>query len=271
MELAFHDVHVEIRGKRLLSELNLRIDAGEVLGLVGPNGSGKSTALRCAYRALRPSAGVVRVAGGDIQQLNLRESAQQVAALTQEGGSDFDFTVSEVVAFGRTPHHRGNEPLTRREQKLCEQAMDQVDILHLADRGILELSGGEKQRVLIARALVQEPKVLILDEPTNHLDIRHQIELLAMVRRSELTVVLVLHDLNLAAATCDRLGVLSGGNLVAVGTPQDVLTPDLLLDVFGINATVVAHPLTNAPQVLFALDAAAPPTPAITRNERSIK
>lgn len=256
MELDFDNVRVTIRGKQLVSALSLSVGTGEVVGLVGPNGSGKSTALRCAYRALKPSTGTVRISGQDIQELGMRQSARRIAALTQEGGSDFDFTVTEVVAFGRTPHQRGNEPLTAREQELCHRAMEQVDILHLADRGILELSGGEKQRVLIARALVQEPEVLILDEPTNHLDVRHQIQLLSMVRRSELTIMVVLHDLNLAAATCDRLGVLCNGRLVALGTPQEVLTSELLLEVFGIKATVVTHPFTNTPQVLFSLDSA---------------
>ncbi|MDG4787776.1 ABC transporter ATP-binding protein [Micromonospora sp. WMMD1102] len=131
--------------------------------------------------------------------------------------------------------------------------MARLDIVHLADRGVLSLSGGERQRVLVARALVQEPEVLVLDEPTNHLDIRHQIELLSLLRDASLTVLVVLHDLNLAAATCDRIGVLSGGRLVAAGTPAEVLTAELVRDVFGVDATVVAHPLTGDPQLLYAL------------------
>lgn len=132
--------------------------------------------------------------------------------------------------------------------------MDRLDIRHLAHRGVLTLSGGERQRVLLARALVQEPEILVLDEPTNHLDVRHQVDLLSMLRGSGLTVLVVLHDLNLAAAACDRLGVLSHGRLVASGTPAEVLTTRLVADVFGVRASVVAHPLTGDPQLLYSLD-----------------
>jgi iron complex transport system ATP-binding protein len=187
-------------------------------------------------------------------RLRARLKAQVgVAALTQENGSDLDFTVAEVVALGRVPHQRGNGPLTTREQELCANAMDAMDVTHLAHRGVLTLSGGERQRVLMARALVQEPRVLVLDEPTNHLDVRHQIHLLSLLRRIGVTTLVVLHDLNLAAAACDRIGVLQNGHLVTTGAPADVLTPDLVHDVFGVQATVVPHPLTGAPQLLYRL------------------
>ena len=224
MDLQIDDLTVTVDGRELVHRLNLTAPSGEVVGLVGPNGSGKSTALRCVYRALQPSAGAVRIGGDDVWQLPLRESAQRTAALTQEGGADFDFTVAEVVALGRTPHTRGNAPLSEPERALCRRAMQQTDVLHLEGRGVLTLSGGEKQRVLIARALVQQPRVLVLDEPTNHLDLRHQVQLLRHLRRCGLTVVVVLHDLNLAAAVCDRIGVLAEGRLVASGTPGEVFT-----------------------------------------------
>ncbi|WP_416904460.1 ABC transporter ATP-binding protein [Micromonospora echinospora] len=253
MELTLDTVTVAVDGQVLLRQLSLTVGAGEIVGLVGPNGSGKSTALRCVYRALKPTRGVVRIGGDDLAGLPMSRTARSVAALTQEGGTDLDFTVAEVVALGRAPYLRGNQALGQRERQLCEQAMEKLGVAHLAGRGVLSLSGGERQRVLVARALVQEPEVLVLDEPTNHLDIRHQIELLALLKHSGLTVLVVLHDLNLAAATCDRLGVLSAGALVATGTPREVLTPDLLHDVFGVRVTVVAHPLTGDPQLLYSL------------------
>ncbi|WBB80705.1 ABC transporter ATP-binding protein [Micromonospora sp. WMMD882] len=259
MELSLSEVTVAVDGRRIVRELSLHVDRGETVGLVGPNGSGKSTALRCVYRALRPTRGVVRVGGTDLATLSLRDSARTVAALTQDGGADLDFTVAEVVALGRVPHLRGNRPLSRRERELCASAMTRLGIDHLADRGVLGLSGGERQRVLVARALVQEPDVLVLDEPTNHLDVRHQIELLSLLRDADVTVLVVLHDLNLAAAACDRIGVLADGALVAVGAPWEVLTPPLLQDVFGVAATVVAHPLTGDPQILYALRPPADP------------
>lgn len=256
MDLRLDGVSVEIDGNVIVRDLSLDVPEGRIVGLIGPNGSGKSTALRCVYRALRPSRGVVWLGSDDLSTLKLRRSARSVAALTQDGGTDLDFTVAETVALGRAPHLRGNQPLSERERGLCRWAMAQLDVLHLADRGMLALSGGERQRVFVARALVQEPQVLVLDEPTNHLDVRHQIELLSLLRGSGLTVLVVLHDLNLAAAACDRLGVLSGGRLVATGTPAEVLTADLVREVFGVVVSVVTHPLTGDPQLLHSLDSA---------------
>ncbi|PDP89474.1 ABC transporter ATP-binding protein [Glycomyces fuscus] len=254
MDLRLEGVSVTVAGAELVRELSLEVPGGRVVGLVGPNGSGKSTALRCVYRALRPTHGTVWLDGEDLSGLSLRRSARSVAALTQEGGGDLDFTAAELVALGRTPHQRGNRPLDARERELCREAMERMDVAHLADRGVLSLSGGERQRVLVARCLVQEPRVLVLDEPTNHLDVRHQIGLLSLIRRTGVTVLVVLHDLNLAAAVCDRIGVLSGGSLVAAGTPREVLVPELVERVFGVRATVVPHPLTGDPQLLYTLD-----------------
>ncbi|MGP4111767.1 ABC transporter ATP-binding protein [Streptomyces sp. 4N509B] len=252
-KLRLDGLGVEVDGQALVHGLSLTASPGRITGLVGPNGSGKSTALRCVYRALKPTTGTVWLDDRELSALSRRESARSVAALTQESGSDLDFTVEEVVALGRTPHLRGNQALSDRERELCRRAMAELDVLHLAGRGVLTLSGGERQRVLAARALVQEPTVLVLDEPTNHLDIRHQIELLTLLRRTGTTVLVVLHDLNLAAAVCDRIGVLAGGTLVTAGAPREVLTPELVREVFGVAATVVPHPLTGDPQLLYSL------------------
>lgn len=253
MDLTLDALTVVSDGKSLVRELSLHAGSGSVVGLIGPNGSGKSTALRCVYRALRPTSGTIRVGEDDLSRLTMRRSAQLVAAMTQDGSVDLDFTVEEVIALGRSPHLNGNQALSDRERDLCEQAMDRLDLRHLARRGVRGLSGGERQRVLLARALVQEPEILVLDEPTNHLDVRHQIALLSLLRGSALTVVIVLHDLNLAAAACDRLAVLSHGRLVATGTPAEVLTAELVKDVFGVEASVVPHPLTGDPQLLYSL------------------
>lgn len=253
MELRLDTVSVRAAGRTLVRELSLDVGAGQVVGLVGPNGSGKSTALRCVYRALRPSGGTVWLDDRELATLSLRQSARAVAVLTQEGSTELDFTAAELVALGRAPHLRGNQALSARERELCRSAMARLDVLHLADRGVRTLSGGERQRVLAARALVQEPSVLVLDEPTNHLDVRHQIGLLSLLRDSGLTVLVVLHDLNLAAAACDRIGVLAEGALVAAGPPRQVLTAELVRDVFGVTATVVPHPVSGDPQLLYSL------------------
>ncbi|WP_116040593.1 ABC transporter ATP-binding protein [Amycolatopsis palatopharyngis] len=251
MRLDLEAISVEIADATLIRALELTVGSGEILGLVGPNGSGKSTALRCIYRALSPTTGVVRLDGDDIATQSLRTTAQSVAALTQESHTELDFTVAEVVALGRFPHLRGNQALSESELELCHRAMLRTEVTHLADRGMLSLSGGERQRVLIARALVQEPRLLVLDEPTNHLDVHHQVQLLTFLRECGLTVVVALHDLNLAASTCDRLAVLRQGRLVATGTPADVLEPGLIRQVFGVTPSIVPHPRTGVPQLLF--------------------
>ncbi|WP_260189433.1 ABC transporter ATP-binding protein [Actinophytocola gossypii] len=252
-ELTFDELSVTVDQHPIVRELRLDVPAGEVVGLVGPNGSGKSTVLRCVYRAMAPSGGAVRLDTTDLATLTPRESAKRIAALTQENSVDLDFTVAEVVAFGRTPHLPGNRSLSARDRDVCRDAMARLDVLRLAERSVLSLSGGERQRVLIARALAQEPEVLVLDEPTNHLDLRHQVELLTLLRNSGRTVLVVVHDLNLAAVACDRIGVLAGGVLVASGTPADVLTPELVREVFGVDVVVVRHPENGAPQLLHSL------------------
>ncbi|GAA2424502.1 ABC transporter ATP-binding protein [Streptomyces glaucus] len=261
MRLDIEDVTVEAAGARLVEDIRLTVDDGSFVGLVGPNGSGKSTLLRCAYRALRPAAGAVRIDGDDVHALAPRAAARVLAALPQESSAEFDFTVAEVVAMGRLPHR---ERTAAEDREICAQAMDRTGVGHLADRGFLALSGGEKQRVLIARALAQRPSVLVLDEPTNHLDIAHQLDVLSLVRASGLTVLAALHDLNLAAAHCDVLYVISGGRIVASGPPHDVLRPDLLGEVFGVRAHPVRHPGTGAVQLLFDLlpTASQGPTPS---------
>ncbi|MFB6550912.1 MULTISPECIES: ABC transporter ATP-binding protein [unclassified Streptomyces] len=251
MQIDIDTVTVEISGARVLEDVSLRAGSGQVVGLVGPNGSGKSTLLRCVYRALRPTAGAVRLGGDDLVAMSARESARRLAALPQEVVAEFDFTVAEVVAMGRLPHQGAVARETDEDRRTCAAALDGVGAGHLAHRGFLTLSGGEKQRVLIARALAQQPQVLVLDEPTNHLDIAQQLEVLSLVRDSGLTVLTALHDLNLAALHCDLLHVVEGGRIVASGAPHDVLTPDLLADVFGVRAHRVPHPETGAVQLLF--------------------
>jgi iron complex transport system ATP-binding protein len=248
VRLDVEGVSVEVAGVRLVDEVTLDAPAGSFVGLVGPNGSGKSTLLRCVYRARRPDAGCVRVEGEDVHRMTPRAAARLLAALPQESAADFDFSVTEVVAMGRLPHR---ERTAARDRQLCAQALERAGVAHLSARGFLSLSGGEKQRVLIARALAQEPRVLVLDEPTNHLDIAHQLDVLRRVRAGGTTVLAALHDLNLAAAHCDRLHVLHEGRVVATGSPDEVLSPGLLAEVFGVRAHRVRHPETGATQFLF--------------------
>ncbi|MET8825626.1 ABC transporter ATP-binding protein [Streptomyces sp. NPDC004610] len=250
-ELVVDAVTLTAGTRRLVEEVSLSAGRGEVIGLVGPNGSGKSSLLRAVYRVLRPVAGTVRVDGADAWTLPVRRLARTVAAVVQEAGADFDLTVREVVAMGRTPHKRLLDGDTGDDLRLIAAALAAVDAAALADRPFDELSGGERQRVLIARALAQQPALLVLDEPTNHLDIRHQLAVLAALRELPATVLVALHDLNLAAYYCDRLYVLHEGHVTASGPPGEVLTPQLLAKVYGVTAEVAVHPRTGAPQVTF--------------------
>ncbi|MFF8289657.1 ABC transporter ATP-binding protein [Streptomyces sp. NPDC016309] len=237
--------------RRLVRDVTLSAGPGEVIGLVGPNGSGKSSLLRAVYRVLRPGTGSVRVDGTDVRSLSARRLARTMAVVVQEPGADFDLTVREVVAMGRTPHKRLFDGDTAEDALLVASSLASVDAAELADRPFDRLSGGERQRVLIARALAQQPSLIVLDEPTNHLDVRHQLDVLGVLRRLPATVLVALHDLNLAAYYCDRLHVLRDGEVVAWGPPGEVLTPRLLAEVYGVTGEVVVHPRTGAPHVTF--------------------
>ncbi|MYU22351.1 ABC transporter ATP-binding protein [Streptomyces sp. SID8352] len=249
--LSLDGVTLTAGARALVRDVSLTARPGETIGLVGPNGSGKSSLLRTVYRVLRPGSGRVLVDGEDAWSLPVRRLARTVAAVVQEPAADFDLAVREVVAMGRTPHKRLLDGDTPEDAAFVRSALTAVDALHLADRPFDRLSGGERQRVLIARALAQRPALLVLDEPTNHLDIRHQLSVLGALRRLPATVLLALHDLNLAAYYCDRLYVLSGGAITASGPPAEVLTPRLLAEVYGVGAEVAVHPRTGAPQVTF--------------------
>ncbi|MFJ9522880.1 ABC transporter ATP-binding protein [Kitasatospora sp. NPDC101801] len=251
MRVTIEDVTVALGGRDVLSDIGLIAAEGEIVGLVGPNGSGKSTLLRTVYRHLKPRAGRVLLADRDVRSMAPAEAARHLAALPQERGSDFEFTVREVVAMGRTPYKRAFAGDDESDRAAVTEALGRVGLRAYADRRFAELSGGERQRALLARAFAQQPDVLVLDEPTNHLDVRHQVELLALLREQRRTTLISLHDLNAAASLCDRLHVLHEGALVASGTPREVLTPDLLAKVFGVRAAVLDHPLTGDPLIAF--------------------
>ena len=200
MRLDADAVTAVIDGHTIVSRASLQVDDGEMVGLVGPNGSGKSTLLRCIYRALRPYAGTVTVDGDDVWRLSARAAARRTAVVVQEPASDFDFAVRDVVTMGRTPHLGLLDRPSARDEDLIDRSLIQVGAAHLADRRFASLSGGEKQRVLLARALAQQPRLLVLDEPTNHLDVGHQLDVLELVRAQATATLAALHDLNLAAA-----------------------------------------------------------------------
>ncbi|MEV6055097.1 ABC transporter ATP-binding protein [Streptomyces sp. NPDC052107] len=251
MRIDIEDLHVAYAGRTVVEGARLVAAAGEITGLVGPNGSGKSTLLRTVYRHLKPTVGRVLLAGTDLREMTPLQSARHVAALPQERGSDFELTVREVVAMGRTPYKRALAGEDAADRDIVAQALTDVGMAKQAGRRFTALSGGERQRVLLARAFAQNPDILVLDEPTNHLDIRHQVDLLALLRAQRRTTLVSLHDLNAAASVCDHLHVLHEGLVVASGPPREVLTPALMAEVFGVRAAVVDHPLTGDPLIAF--------------------
>jgi len=251
MRVDIRDVAVDLSGRRIVRDVALEVVPGEMVGLIGPNGSGKSTLLRTVYRMLRPTAGLVRVGDDDVWRLSARASARRTAVVVQEAPGEFEFTVGEVVLMGRTPHKGRLQGDTRADKEIAREALARVGLTAFAERAFTTLSGGEKQRALVARALTQEPRLLVLDEPTNHLDIRYQLEVLELVRGLGLTTLVTLHDLNLAAAYCDRLYLLCDGTIMATGAPDEVLTPELISVVFGVEAVCTRHPRTGRLQLAF--------------------
>ncbi|RMQ43930.1 Iron-chelate ABC transporter, FeCT family, ATP-binding protein [Pseudomonas cichorii] len=232
-----------------LEGIDLHIEEGEFVGLIGPNGSGKTSLLRCAYRFNQPDSGSLHLDGQDIWQQTPRWSAQHIAVMLQEFPQESGLTVQDVVAMGRTPHQGWFDSESAEDQALINEILSQAGLQGLSEHSFASLSGGEKQRVLLARALVQKPGLLILDEPTNHLDPRYQLELLRYLRQLKLSTLASFHDLNLAAAFCDRLYVIEHGQIVASGTPAQVLTEQRLLQVFGVHALVDTHPLAPHPRI----------------------
>ncbi|MFJ9765642.1 ABC transporter ATP-binding protein [Streptomyces erythrochromogenes] len=240
-------VSVVVNGKALVDGASLHVAPGEIVGLVGPNGAGKSTLLRTFYRALRPTSGRILLDGEDVWRMPGKRLAQRLAAVLQETSGDFELTVYDVVAMGRTPHKRAFASDDADDRDIITRSLAELHVGDLAHAPFDRLSGGEKQRVLIARALAQRTGTMVLDEPTNHLDLRHQLAALRLVRRLGVTTVVALHDLNLAAAFCDRICVMAGGRVIATGKPEEVLTAPLLSDVYGVEAEIIEHPRTGVP------------------------
>ena len=211
-------VRYGIRSREILRGVDFRVEKGEFVGLIGPNGSGKSTFLKNVYKVLRPQAGELTLMGDDLLAMSNREMAQRLAVMVQEQEAAFDFTVEEVVMMGRQARKRLLETDSREDRALVGEILARTGLASLREQGFSTLSGGEKQRVLIARALAQQTAVLVLDEPTNHLDI---------------------HDLNLAAAYCHRLYALKDGVIVGEGAPKELLTPAFLREVYEVEAEVL--------------------------------
>jgi iron complex transport system ATP-binding protein len=237
--------------KLALDRVSVDIHPGEIVGLVGPNGSGKSTLIRCLSRGLVPQHGHIWIDDVDLARLSPRQVARRVAVVPQSFDVPPGFTAFEIVLMGRTPHLGWFEPEGERDRLIARRVMEQTGTWGLANSPADHLSGGERQRVIIARALAQEPQALLLDEPTAHLDVRHQVEVMELVRHlaeaTGLAVLGVFHDLNLAAQYCQRLILLKEGHIYAAGDPWSVITADKLRAVYDVDLSILSHPVNHLP------------------------
>ena len=246
------DITVGYGEHTVLKSVSLAIEQGGFLGILGPNGCGKTTFLRSLSKVLKPEDGVVYIDGKTVSSYDAKTFAKTVGCVSQETETGFEFSVRDIVLMGRHPHIGRLAPLTAGDYAIADEAMRFTNTLQFKDRLVTELSGGERQRVLIAKTLAQQPKILLLDEPTNHLDVCHQIEILQLIRSltPKITVIGVLHDLNLASYFCDRIVLMEKGQILSVGTPAEVLTPERVYDVFSVRMIVSPHPVTGKPYLI---------------------
>lgn len=238
MQIRTEDLKAVLNGNPILKGVSLQAGEKQLIGVIGPNGSGKSTLLKCIYRVLQPTGGAVFLDGKPLSEYSFRESALKIAVVAQHNYYNFDFSVRDVVLMGRSPHKKTLERDNAQDFRIVEEALTKVGMLHFAERSFSTLSGGEQQRVILARALAQQTPCLILDEPTNHLDIKYQLQLMDLVRGLDRTVITAVHDLNIAAMYCDWLYAVKDGRVLGQGTPQTLLTPEFIRQVYEVEAEV---------------------------------
>ncbi|MGI6065392.1 MAG: ABC transporter ATP-binding protein [Bacillota bacterium] len=251
MKLQVENLSFAYDQKPIIEDICFTVEKGEFVGLIGPNGSGKSTILKNLYRALKPDAGEVKLDGENLFKLNHKQAARKIGVVAQEDVLPFDFKVEEIVAMGRSPYKKLFDGDSQKDKEVVRNALAYLGMEDMAKRKFLCLSGGEKQRVLIARVIAQETDFLILDEPTNHLDIGYQLQIFDLVKHLNVTVLTAIHDLNIAALYCDRIYVLKNGRVFTSGTPEEVLTPEIISEVYGIEADVRRHPITKKTTITF--------------------
>lgn len=238
MEVTASGVKISLDKNPILHGVELQAGGSELVGVLGPNGSGKSTLLKCIYRTLTPDSGAIFLNGTPLSDYSYRKSAQLLAVLAQHNFYNFDFSVKDVVLMGRAPYKKALETDNATDHRLVAESLDLVGMSGFSDRSFKTLSGGEQQRVILARALVQQTPCLILDEPTNHLDIKYQLQMMDLVCGLDRTVIAAIHDLNIAAMYCDRIYLLKSGEVFAAGSVDEVLTKQNIAQVYGVDATV---------------------------------
>ncbi|WP_318368075.1 ABC transporter ATP-binding protein [Enterobacter sp.] len=238
MSITAENITWKVGKKIIVNNVSLTVSPGQTVGLLGPNGSGKSSLLRILAGLRRPHAGTVTLDGNNIARMPKKQLARRIAFVEQHGATEANMRVRDVVKLGRIPHHTAFSGWSTHDDETVNAALARVDMLEKSAQGWLSLSGGERQRVHIARALAQTPTEILLDEPTNHLDIHHQMQLMQLISELPVTSIVAIHDLNHAAMFCDALMVMQQGQVIAMGTPEEILTEALLWDVFRVKTRI---------------------------------
>ena len=250
MVLDISSLSFNFGSKNILADIDLSIKDNGIVGIIGPNGSGKSTLLKCIYRVLKPKTGTIFIDGKNINDYQFKETAKKMAVVAQHNDTHFDFNVLEMVLIGRSPHKKFMERDSAEDIELAYKALEQVNMKDFADRSFSSLSGGEKQRIILARALVQNTDCLILDEPTNHLDIKHQLHFMSLAKDLKITVISAIHDLNIAAMYCDKIYALKEGQIIASGSVYEVITEEVIKTLYDVEAKII-YDEEKKPHVIF--------------------
>ncbi len=234
-----------------IKDISFEVEKGEFVGLIGPNGCGKSTILKNVYKSLSPQNGKIFIENKDISLMSNKETAKKIAVVNQENELKFDFTVKEIVSMGRSPYKKMFERDTALDLEIVQNSLEILGIDDIANKSFYSLSGGEKQRVIIARAIAQDTEIIVLDEPTNHLDINYQMQMFEFIKGLDVTVLTAIHDLNMASLFCDRLILLDKGRVISEGTPEEILTTKNIKEIFGIDTVIEKNEITKKNAITF--------------------
>ena len=251
-ELSVQDLKFSVDNKNILNNINLEVGKNEFVGLIGPNGAGKSTLLKNIYNVLKPSSGSIYLTGDELSKLPNKEIAKRMSVLSQEHNMEFDMKVLEIVLLGRYAHDNSLfKSSTKEDIEIAMASLKKVGLESFADRNFFSLSGGEKQRVLLARVLTQACKFIVLDEPTNHLDVMYQYQTMEILKKENVTVFSSIHDLNIAAMYCDRIILLQKGKVIDVGRPEEILTEEKISAIFHVGVESKVNSKTGKIQIYY--------------------
>jgi iron complex transport system ATP-binding protein len=245
MELRAENMIVTLANTDIVNDISIKVKNKQFVGLIGPNGCGKSTLLKSIYKVIKPKKGSIYLGDLDVLKSEPMSVSRIMGVVGQFNDLSFDFTVEEMVLMGRAPHKKFMERDTEEDHEIVREALNKVSLTGYEDRSYLTLSGGEKQRVILARAIAQQPSFLVMDEPTNHLDIKYQLQILSIVKQMNVGTLAALHDLELAAEYCDYLYVMKRGKLMAQGTPKELLTSELIREVYDVSCEIYTNPVTG--------------------------